>query len=403
MTQSPLADHARSYLQRLCVEIPARCVGSPGNRAATDFFADTIASFGFTTESPVFDCLDWTQQGATLDVGGQAFAALVSPYSLGCAVTAPFVAISTIGELEVAEVAQQIVVLQGDIAKEQLMPKNFVFYNPAEHQRIIRALESHRPCAIVAATSRNPEMAGAVYPFPLIEDGDFDIPSVYMTEEEGQRLIGRAGQTLSLEIRAQRKPAQGCNVIARKGAQSDRRVVLFAHIDAKQGTPGALDNAVGITTLLLLAELLSDYDRDLGVEIVALNGEDYYAAPGEMQYLQLNAGRFDNIVLGINLDGLGYRAGRTAYSLYDCPPDLTDAIQGVFATRSEFVAGEPWVQGDHGLFLMNQRPALALTSERVYELLLNIVHTAHDQPEILDVNKLVETAFALRAVLNCLV
>ena len=108
MTQSPLADHARSYLQHLCVEIPARCVGSPGNRAATDFFADTIASFGFVVECPVFDCMDWTQQGATLRVGDQSFDVLVSPYSLGCSVEAPFVAVSTIEELEAAAVAQQI-------------------------------------------------------------------------------------------------------------------------------------------------------------------------------------------------------------------------------------------------------------------------------------------------------
>jgi aminopeptidase YwaD len=383
-------------LQRLCVEIPDRCVGSPGNRAATDYFADTIASFGFTTESPAFDCLDWTQQGATLGVGGQSFTAFVSPYSPGCVARAPFRAISTIEELEAADVARQIVVLHGEIAKEQLMPKNFTFYNPAEHQRIIRALEGKQPCAIVAATSCNPQLAGAVYPFPLIEDGDFDIPSVYLTGEEGRRLIEGAGQTMSLsnERSAGRAGVQCHRNIA------DRRVMLCAHIDAKQGTPGALDNAAGITTLLLLAELLNDYTREPGLEIVALNGEDYYSNPGEMQYLQLNADRFGSIALGINLDGVGYREGHTAYSLYDCPPDLSEAIQQVFASRPEFVAGEPWHQGDHGLFLMNQRPALALTSDRVLELMTNIVHTAHDRPEILDVSKLVETALALRALLE---
>jgi len=30
MTRSPLASRTRSYAQRLCVEIPDRCVGSPG-------------------------------------------------------------------------------------------------------------------------------------------------------------------------------------------------------------------------------------------------------------------------------------------------------------------------------------------------------------------------------------
>jgi aminopeptidase YwaD len=373
-------------------------VGSPGNRAATDFFADTIASLGFTTESPAFDCMDWVQQGATLGVGSQSFAAFVSPYSLGCAVCAPFKAISTIGELEEANVARQIVVLHGEITREQLMPKNFTFYNPEEHQRVIRALESQQPCAIVAATSRNPQMAGALYPFPLIEDGDFDIPSVYISDEEGRRLVESAGR-MSLRFgRSARLRKRATSCAQGRPARSARGAL--AHVDAKQGTPGALDNAAGITTLLLLAELLGDYRRALGVELVALNGEDYYSNPGEMQYLQLNAGRFGNIEIGINLDGVGYREGHTAYSLYDCPPDLSEVIQQVFAPRPEFVAGEPWYQGDHGLFLLNQRPALALTSDRMHELMASVVHTAHDRPEMLEVSKLVETAAALRDMLG---
>ena len=101
----------------------------------------------------------------------------------------------------------------------------------------------------------------------------------------GVELANHAGEQVSLDIRAQRSPAQGCNVIARKGKGFQKRVVCFAHIDSKQGTPGALDNASGVTILLLLAELLRNYDGDLGIELVALNGEDYYSNPGEMLYL----------------------------------------------------------------------------------------------------------------------
>jgi aminopeptidase YwaD len=58
-------------------------------------------------------------------------------------------------------------------------------------------------------------------------------------------------------------------------------------VDGKQGTPGALDNAAGVVTLLLLAELLREYRRArrLGVEITAING-DHYSAAGEIQYLR---------------------------------------------------------------------------------------------------------------------
>jgi aminopeptidase YwaD len=178
-----------------------------------------------------------------LSVDNTPFQAVASPYSLGCHVSAPFIIASTVEELEATEVSNEVILLRGDIAREQLKPKNFPFYNPDRHKRIIQLLETKKPRAIIAATSRDLEMVGGMYPFPLIEDGDFDIPSVYMTDEEGNRLAEHAGKEISLHSRANRIPAQGCNVIARKGANPNRRVVLFAHIDARIGTPGANDNA----------------------------------------------------------------------------------------------------------------------------------------------------------------
>ncbi len=398
MTLDRLRERAESYLKKLCTDIDSRRVGSEGNRAATDFFARIVTSFGFETESPTFDCNDWSQEGVTLTAEGASFTSFAGPYTLGCRVRAPLVVVSTVEALETTEISDKIVLLRGEMTREQLMPKNFPFYNPDHHQRIIRLLETRRPRAIIAATTRDPDMVGgAVYPFPLIEDGDFDIPSAYMTDEEGHRLAKYSGQEINLEIRASRSPATGCNVLARKGANPQRRVVLFAHIDAKLGTPGASDNASGVMVMLLLAELLADYTGRLGLEIVAMNGEDYFSSPGEQQYLALNAGRFEEIVLGINVDGVGYYKGKAAYSLYDCPVDVAELIHKVFSDYDDgLVVGEPWYQGDHGLFLLNRRPALALTSDHLVELMAEIVHTPQDRPEIIDCAKLVTAALALR-------
>jgi aminopeptidase YwaD len=395
-----LSEKAKSYLQRLCVEIPSRRVGSDGNRAATDFFAGLVAQFGFATESPEFDCIDWSQDGVDLTADGDSFEALASPYSLGCHVAVPLVMASTVEELEAAAFSHAVILLQGDLTREQLMPKNFPFYNPDSHKRIIQLLEAEGPSAIIAATSRDTEMVGgAVYPFPLFEDGDFNIPSAYMTEEEGNRLAVHAGKEIELEIRAQRIPSRGCNVIARKGVNSLRRIVLFAHVDARMGSPGASDNASGTIALLILAELLAEYRGNLGIEIVAVNGEDYYSNPGEQLYLRANAGRFHEIVLGINVDDVGYYRGNVAYSLYDCPPGIAASIRRVFSGHTGLVEGEPWYQGDHGLFLMNQIPALAITSERLTELMAEITHSPKDRPEIVDSGKLVTVALALRDLL----
>jgi len=396
MNDHHMREKAERYLRHLCEEIDGRRTGSPGNRAATDYFADHISSFGFATEKRQFHCLDWRQEGATLAVEGEAFEVFPSPYTLGTSVSGPLVVAETVEQLAGATLAGNILLMCGEVAQEQLMPKNFPFYNPDHHRQLIRLLEAKEPAAIVTATGRDVQMVGSQYPFPVFEDGDFDIPSIYMKDADGDRLAARAGQTAAVEIRAERVPVTACNVIARIGSGVERRVVFLAHVDAKMGTPGAIDNASGVVVMLLLAELLAGYAREPGVEIVAVNGEDYFSSPGERQFLALNEGKFEEIVLGINVDGVGYREGKVAYSLYGCPDGVTALVRKAFSDDNHFVSGEPWYQGDHGLFLSNQVPALAFTSERVEELMASIVHTRRDTPAIVDPRKLVALARALR-------
>lgn len=396
---SDLTTKARDYLHKLCVDIPTRRVGSAGNQAAVDFTAKRMQGFGFQVKTPSFDCIDWQDGDVTLRAGSTQFEASASPYALGCDVNAPLVAVSTVDELEAADLSGQIALLHGEIAGGQLMPKNFPFYKPAEHRRIIALLERKAPHAIIAATTRDPGMAGSVYPFPLFEDGDFDIPSVYMTAEDGQRLLRHAGQSVTLLSPVKRIPAIAQNMVACKGTRHDQRVVIFAHIDAKMGTPGALDNASGVITLLLLAERLADYTGQLGIEVVALNGEDYYSSPGQQDFIAQNADRFDTILLGINIDGVGYGDSDVAYSTYDVPTALEKVIQQTMAVQEAVVPGEEWIQGDHAIFLSQNRPALAFTSSNLEALLTEVAHTADDTPDAVDASKLDTLAHTLHDLL----
>jgi aminopeptidase YwaD len=372
-------------------------VGSEGNRLATKYFTRVISSLGWKTEVREFDALDWEDGGAELRTGDFDFEVFVSPYSQGCSVRAPLVAVSSLEELARVEKRGKILFLFGGIAREQLMPKNFVFYNPEEHQKIISLLEKGRPGALVCATGRNPALAGGVYPFPLIEDGDFDIPSVYMTEEEGKKLLPFAGKTFVLKSDSRRIPGKGYNVVATKGKDSEQRVVVTAHIDAKKGTPGAIDNATGVVVLLLLAELLEDYTGEGQIELAALNGEDYYSVPGQMLYTMENKGRFKEIILNINIDGAGYKEGNSVVSFYNLPDEMRGKTEDVLSGFEGIAEGAQWFQGDHSIFIQKGCPALAVTSQWFVEnmQIQNITHTPKDHPDIVDCRKLVEIAEAL--------
>ena len=402
METEQLYQKCKSYLRKLCEEIPERCVGSEGNRMATRFFEKEISSFGWKTEVQEFDAIDWEDGGALLRCGDVSFDVFVSPYSLGCAVEAQLVCASRVEELAQLEVSGKVLLLYGEIAQEQLMPKNFVFYNPEEHQQIISLLEKGRLKAIICATGRNAALAGGVYPFPLIEDGDFDIPSVYMTEDEGSRLLPHVGKTVVVQSISKRIPKKGYNVIARKGKRSNKRFVITAHIDAKKGTPGAIDNATGVIVLLLLAKLLGDYEGDRLMEIVAFNGEDYYAVPGQMLYVIKNQDHFQDILLNINIDGAGYKEGKSVFSFYGLPEEIKRNANDVLDKFNGITEGVQWHQGDHSIFIQNGCPAIAVSSEWFTENIESqeITHTIKDNIEIVDCQKLVEIAEALNLLVR---
>ncbi len=400
-TREQLSEKADQYLKFLCHQLPNRRVGAEGNRLATQFLADTLAGFGMSVQTPEFHCLDWVDRGAhLLTTSGHTFEVFSSPYTLPCNVNAPLVVARTVDELDASQPENAVLLLIGELAQEQLMPKNFPFYNPEHHQQIYQLLERTAPSAIITATAKNPELAGGMYPFPMIEDGDFDIPSVYMKDVDGEKLMRFAGEDVFLSIHSERIPASGHNVIARTEAGRKPRIVLCAHIDAKDNTPGALDNGTGVVVLLLLGEMLQRYSGQIQIELLALNGEDHYSAQGHKAYIKDHQGKFEDIFLAVNTDVAGYFEGPTAYSLYGCPEPVASAIHQVMSKFEGLVEGEQWFQSDHSVFIQQGCPAVAITSERFMELSTHITHTPKDDLNLVNFAKVADVAYALKQVID---
>ncbi len=235
-----------------------------------------------------------------------------------------------------------------------------------------------------------------MYPFPLFEDGDFNIPAAYMKDVDGEQLAKFAGQKVALTIDSERIPSTGQNVIARKPAGEGPRLVVCAHIDAKDGTPGALDNGTGVVVLMLLAELLEEYTGPLQVELLTMNGEDHYSAQGHKEYLKAALPAFDEILLAVNIDGAGLVGEKTAFSLYGCSQEIDAAIRRAMNKFESIVEGQQWYQSDHSVFIQNGRPAAAVTSNRW----LDFTHTPEDDLHQVDYARVAEIALALRAAVD---
>ncbi|HQK35775.1 MAG TPA: M28 family peptidase [Spirochaetales bacterium] len=395
-------DKASEYLKALCDVKPNRRTGSSGNREATDFFEKTIRKYGYDIDAASFATLDYVCHDTSLTYGEHSYAVYVSPYSLGCDITAEIITVSTVEELENADCEGKILLLKGAICEEQLAPKNFVFYNPEHHKQMIALLESKKPGGIITATKENPDLAGALCPFPLFVDGDFDIPSVYCLDTVADEMQTLTDKKFRLRIDAKRIPSSSSNVLARLNSGKAEKIVITAHIDAYESTPGALDNASGIVVLLLAAEMLADYRGKYSVEILAINGEDHYSAAGEMDYLRRYGNEIQRIAVVINIDDAGFKQGKSDYSFYECSSELEALAESVFRKYDGLERGEQWYAGDHMVFVQNQVPAIAVTSERMPELLKTVTHTSADTPDLVDCQKLVEIAMVLNDVVRTL-
>lgn len=398
MDKKELIEKAKLHLYVLCSEIGERRVGSEANREATTYVENFLRKSGWQTDVTELSVIDWQTNGATLTCRSQSFEVFSSDYSLGCSVEGELLAIKTLTQLGNMCIRDKIILLYGEIATQQIAPKYFPFWNPVEHQHLISILEEGHPKALICATGRNSATAGGAYPFPLFEDGDFDVPSVFMKDIESERLLAHVGQRVKLNSLATRIPETAFNVIGRRENNNmKKRIVITAHIDTKIGTPGAIDNGTGVTVLLLLAELLKDYPSKYSIELVFFNGEDYYGASGQVKYIEQNAGRFSDIFLNINIDGAGYKDGFSCFSLLELSEEMLDIMHEVLWNTPELVEGLPWYQGDHSLFLQQGCPAVAVSSQLFIENMdcQEITHTSKDNLTIVNYERVAECALGI--------
>lgn len=95
---------------------------------------------------------------------------------------------------------------------------------------------------------------------------------MYTIDRVGARLAQLDGQTVHLISHAERIPSTGVNVLGRLNPFAMEKIVICVHVDNKVNTPGALDNAAGVTTLLLLADLLKVFTGPYAIEPNVWNG-----------------------------------------------------------------------------------------------------------------------------------
>jgi hypothetical protein len=130
---------------------------------------------------------------------------------------------------------------------------------------------------------------------------------------------------------------QNLEVSLRGGRRGDELIVVGAHYDSAEGTPGADDNASGVAALLALSRAFAGRSFERSVRLVAFAAEEapYFQTEsmGSLQYARRLAAANARVGAMLSLESLGYYSDEPGSQTY--PHEASELGP---APRGDFVA-----------------------------------------------------------------
>ena len=129
-------------------------------------------------------------------------------------------------------------------------------------------------------------------------------------------------------------PCSNIEVIIPGGEQSDEVVVIGAHYDSAEGTPGANDNATGVAALLYISEQMAAFKPRRTIKFVAFTNEEppYFETEnmGSWKYAVRAKKNNESIVAMLSLETMGYYSDQPGSQDYPFPLSFFYPDQGNF-------------------------------------------------------------------------
>jgi Peptidase family M28 len=153
------------------------------------------------------------------------------------------------------------------------------------------------------------------------------------------------------------KTVRNIDVVIEPAAGSDPEVIVVgAHYDSAEYTPGANDNASGTSVVLELARLLQDLQGRTGKRIrlvLFVNEEPPYFQTedmGSLRYAKALVARRERVVAMYSLETLGYYSDRPGSQRYPAPFGLMFPDRGDFVSFVGLINSRPLLQATIGSF-----------------------------------------------------
>lgn len=274
------------------------------------------------------------------------------------------------------------------------------------------------------------ELAGRIGERNLVRFDALEAAAVYVEAQFGS--AGYSVERNEFPVDTPQGMRSVRNVIAEvKGSsRAEEIVIIGAHYDSREGTPGADDNASGTAVVLALARRFAKQHPARTVRFVLFPNEEYFRqdSMGSVVYARLCRSRQENVVAMVSVETIGYYSDVVGSQQYPFPINLLYPDRGGFigfvgsiASRalvrdaigafragagiaSEGVAAPESVEGvdwsDHWAFWQEGYPGIMVTDTAPFRN--PNYHRATDVPDTLDYNRMARVVSGLVRVVRAL-
>ncbi|MBD3193250.1 MAG: M28 family peptidase [Candidatus Heimdallarchaeota archaeon] len=350
-----------NHLKYLCESLETRRVGMHGNLKASNYLKKVYEAMGLKVMLQEVPCKSWSSSIEELTIGRKKLIGAANCFSPSCDITAPFVPLCNLKELEKADLSKKIAVFYGELSSKELVLQE-ASYQPERDKKIKELLEEKQPAGIIA-----------IYPYfgrniRVIEE-DIGIPSFTVPPETGLILLENLGKNIHMKIESKKTDSVSYNVIARKDNSSQKRIIFVAHYDTKIDTPGAMDNATGTVALLTLASLLLQVELDCNLEFASVTAHEYRTGVhGSEAHVEKIAESSEENLLVINIDGVGQKLGTNSICVGGGSKELKKELEKIVEKYPGIIWVPLWYESDHSPYLWKEIPVVALDSMGIKSL-----------------------------------
>lgn len=375
------------YLHKIVDEIGSRRAGTKACKDTEEFIRSVFLECGYYVDFFAIPFVSWEADRAEVISGNTVISGFGNLYSPSGTAEGEAIVLRSIEELDRADIWGKVCIFTDELTEEVL----YLGDSPFQWNRDVavqEALDRNVPASIITI---NPKENSVL---PYIENYK-EIPTITVAKKQEQEVLALEHKQVQVIVFSSSEDSVTGNVIA-KTKDAKKKIVISAHYDSAEGSPGAWDNGSGVAALLELANRFQNKELNVQIEFAAMCPHEI-GYPGSVSYTNTEQAELEKVLLNINIDGIGEFGGIDRITSDNLPSWIHQIVRNMVPKYDDIVEdGAIQIEGDHLAYTWNNVPAILFNSKGNF----SIHHENIDSLKTVDANKVLQVVDFIEELIN---